>query len=498
MTTLTASPAAYATPDDSAARPLPNKALLALGILLLAFSGMRYNIAPLAWVAPVPWLLYLRRTSGWRSRLLLAGALQVGALFQFVGIITEPIPVFFAPMFSVPAALGVTALYLLFEAGRRRLGDGWGLALLPSLAVVGEWVGANTSEMGSWGAAAYTQIDNLALLQTVSLFGLSGIAWLMALAAAVIAVNIDGSTDGRAGTMGGRWRLAALGTAVLVACAHFYGVVRLSETAEGPMVTVAAVVTDIGLDGGGLPPQAELDAANDALFVRSELAMTRGAQLVAWNEGATAVEAAVEDALIARGQALVDAHGADLVMAYVVPLDGMKRFENKYVWLTPDGVAQTYFKHHPVPGEGSIAGEAPSEVLERPYGRAAGAICYDYDFPAVGRAHAEQDAGLVVVPSSDWRGIDPYHTQMASVRGIEGGYSVLRPVRWATSGAYDAYGRARGTMSWFEDEERVMMARVPSVRVPTLYSRVGDVLPLLSLGVLGLAGLTVLTRLRRR
>ena len=112
MTTLTVTPGAYAAPDaapDAASRPLPTAALLALGMLLLAFSGMRYNIAPLAWVAPVPWLLYLRRTSGWRSRLLFAGALQVGALFQFAGIITEPIPLLFAPLFSVPAALGIAA-----------------------------------------------------------------------------------------------------------------------------------------------------------------------------------------------------------------------------------------------------------------------------------------------------------------------------------------------------------------------------------------------------
>ncbi len=471
-------------------RRLPDAGWLVLGAALLVVSGMRYSVAPLAWVAPVPWLIYLRRTGGWRSRLALAAAMQVGALIQVACIVTDPVPLVFAPMFSVPMALGASALYITWDALRRRAGEGWGLVLFPSLAVLGEWLAASGSELGSWGAAAYTQLDNLSLLQTTSLLGLSGISWLMAAVAVVIAAGIDGERDRR-------WRRAAAAAALLVAAAHLYGAVRLSRAERLPLVTVAAVVSDLGLDGGGLPPAQELAEAERALLERSALAMERGAELVAWNEGAVAVRPEDEAAFVERAQAVARAGGADLVIAYVVPLDGMRRFENKYLWLTPDGPVQTYHKLHPVPGEGSVAGDAPAAVLERPYGRVSGAICYDYDFPSVGRAHAEGGAGLVVVPSSDWRGIDPYHTRMAAVRGIEGGFSVLRPVRWATSGAYDAYGRARATMSWFEDGERTMLARVPATRVSTLYGRIGDVLPLLS-AALVLAGVAAAARGRIR
>jgi apolipoprotein N-acyltransferase len=113
----------------------------------------------------------------------------------------------------------------------------------------------------------------------------------------------------------------------------------------------------------------------------------------------------------------------------------------------------------------------------------------------MGKAHAKLGAGLVVVPSADWKGIDPYHTQMASVRGIEGGFSVIRPVWAATSGAYDAYGRARATMSYFEGE-RLFMARVPATQIDTLYSRIGEVVAPLALICL-LAGLLRLFLKRR-
>lgn len=462
-----------------AQRLSPNTWLL-LGVVLTALSGLRWGIPALAWVAPVPWLLHLRSTDGWRSRLAFALALQLGMFLQVLKITSAPIPWFFAPMYSVPLALGSTALFLLFEAWRRRAGDLWGLVLFPALTVLSEHVTSRASEMGSWGVSAYTQIDDLALLQTTALFGLAGIAVLMGLVAATLAWAL-------AEPQGRSWRPAALVAGGLLLAAWTYGTLRLSKDLDGPQVTVAGVASDIGLDGGGLPSPAALAAANDALFARSERAMQAGARLVVWNEGATAVLPDQEAALLARGQALASTYGADLVLAYVVPLEGMARFENKYTWLGPEGLVETYFKHHPVPGEGSVRGEEPLVVHERPWGRAAGAICYDYDFPALGQAHARQDAGLVFVPSSDWKGIDPIHTQMAAVRGIEGGYSVLRPVRWATSAATDAHGRARATMSWFEDDERLMLARLPTTRVPTLYSRIGDVLPALSVLVL-LAG----------
>jgi apolipoprotein N-acyltransferase len=89
-----------------------------------------------------------------------------------------------------------------------------------------------------------------------------------------------------------------------------------------------------------------------------------------------------------------------------------------------------------------------------------------------------------VVPASDWRGIDPYHTQMARIRAIEGGFSVVRPVRWATSGAFDAYGRQRAAMSHFEENERVMLATVPTTPAPTLYASIGDSAAMLYLLIL--------------
>jgi apolipoprotein N-acyltransferase len=123
-------------------------------------------------------------------------------------------------------------------------------------------------------------------------------------------------------------------------------------------------------------------------------------------------------------------------------------------------------------------------------GRVSGAICYDYDFPRLGLEHAALDVDLVALPSSDWRGIDPIHTEMAAVRAIEGGHSVVRSTRFGLSAGIDPYGRMRGTLSHFDGTERVLVTSLPRHGVRTVYGAIGDMFPI-SCVVFGLGALLV-------
>jgi len=265
---------------------------------------------------------------------------------------------------------------------------------------------------------------------------------------------------------------------------------------HGRSVAVAAVVTTVGPGEDGMPDAATLAANTEVLFQRTQVAADRGARLVVWNEVATLVHPDQEAAFVARAQAVARARAIDLVLAYaVLETADPVLLDNKYLFISDGGeILDTYQKHHPVPGEPSIRGRGALRVLDRPYGKVGGAICYDYDFPAMARAHARAGAELVVVPSSDWRGIDPIHTFMARVRAIEGGFSVVRAARWSASGAFDAHGRVRAWMPAIDDNDGVMVARVPVGQTPTLAAWLGDapiaVAAALLVGLLGFAVVT--------
>jgi apolipoprotein N-acyltransferase len=137
-------------------------------------------------------------------------------------------------------------------------------------------------------------------------------------------------------------------------------------------------------------------------------------------------------------------------------------------------------------------------VLHTRFGPASLAICYDYDFPALARTHARSGAGLVAIPSSDWRGIDPIHSEMAAMRAIEGGFSIARATRFGLSAGVDAHGRLRGQQSTNESREPYVMVSLPTTPVATPYAALGNwvLAPLFAL--LGWAASVLVAARRRR
>ena len=110
-------------------------------------------------------------------------------------------------------------------------------------------------------------------------------------------------------------------------------------------------------------------------------------------------------------------------------------------------MADEYIKRHPVPVDPSDKGTAHARIVTFAGVKYTGAICYDYSFPAVASDNAADGADMVLLPSSDWRGIDPEHGRMALMNAVAVGLPMVRPVRAATSIATDQFGRLLGSAS---------------------------------------------------
>jgi apolipoprotein N-acyltransferase len=51
--------------------------------------------------------------------------------------------------------------------------------LFPASMAALEWIQYTFTPFGSWGAASYTQMDHIVLLQSLSLFGMAGLSFLI-------------------------------------------------------------------------------------------------------------------------------------------------------------------------------------------------------------------------------------------------------------------------------------------------------------------------------
>jgi apolipoprotein N-acyltransferase len=462
-----------------AARPASSPLLLLVGgVALIAFTFMRFSVPAIAWVAFAPFLLVLNERGSLGRHVAVLGALVIAMLIAVSKMATAGIswmPTI--PMFAVPMALEYFVAVAIASMVHRRLGVRWGVYTFASAVTALTWIQYSFTPGSSWGALAHTQLENLPLVQLAALTGIGGLTFLVALGSGLAAAAWS------SGVRAIRWDLAFFG--LLLGISVLYGETRLSRPASGPSVLVGSVVSPVSHDefNRALANVDTLRRFDGELFARSARAADHGAKVIVWNELATFVSLASEPAFAARGQTFARERGVMLVMAYgVVESLGPFRDVNKYRIYLPDGtMADEYLKRYPVPGDPDEVGRAHARVVNFGGVNYAGGICYDYGFPNLARDNAVDGADLAVVPSSDWRGIDPEHGEMAMMNAVAVGLPMVRPVRAATSYATDQYGRVLGSQRADGPSDGVMVVAVPGKRVPTLYTTTGEIVPLVAL-----------------
>lgn len=447
---------------------------LAMGIATMSFTHMSFSIEIVAWVSSVPFLIYLTLTKGWKSRLTFFLALVIAWSCVVTKIVTDPIPLVLVFLYSIPISLFHLPGYLLWSKFQNQK---HALFVFPAVMVIMEWIQYSFTPFASWGIAAYTQHDNLPLIQTVSLFGLAGLSFLIYWVNACIASIIVKRKFSFA-----TLQLPAAVMLVLIV----FGAVRynISKTKIIETITAAAIGTDSKVSGLPLPTQENNQRIKTALFNRTRVAANGGAKIISWTEASAFVMPENEAKWISSLQDLAAELDITLVAAYVVPISiEPLKYENKYQFINPTGtIAHTYLKHEPVPGEPAVKGKSPLKMEKLKETNIGAAICYDYDFPYLAKGYSDIGADIVALPSSDWKGIDPVHTQMAIFRGVEQGHSILRSTRFGLSAAITPYGEMTAQMTSFNNNDKIMYAHLPAKGVTTLYSIIQDTFVYLCIG----------------
>jgi apolipoprotein N-acyltransferase len=449
---------------------------LAIGVATMTLTHMTFSMEVMAWISSVPFLIYLSLTRGWKSRLTFFLALVLAWSFVVMKIISDPIPLMLVFLYSIPISLFHTPGYLIW---RKFKNQKYALFLFPVIMTIMEWIQYTFTPLASWGVAAYTMHDNVSLIQTVSLFGLAGLSFLIywvnvSITNIIIKREISIST----------FQLPLIMLFLLIA----FGSIRynMSKGDGIDTVTVAAVGTDSKASGLPLPSKASNEQVKTALFKRTRTAADGGAKIIAWNEAAIFIMPEEESDWINAIKELAAELNIILVASYVTPISQTPlRYENKYQFIDASGnITHSYLKHQPVPGEPAVQGKSPLKVVDITGTKIGAAICYDYDFPYLAKGYGELGADIVIIPSSDWRGIDPVHSEMAAFRSVEQGHSVLRSTRFGLSAAITPYGEMVSQMSSFDDNDKIMYSQLPTNGITTLYSIIQDSFVYLCIGFL--------------
>ncbi|TME00811.1 MAG: nitrilase [Chloroflexi bacterium] len=489
---------------------------LALGILLFAFGTIRWTIPLAAWLYPIFLLRFVRTQPLLRGILLVLLALVLVWEVELPGVVPAPILLYVPIVFGFGVIF--TLPYLIDRVLAPRLQGLLATLVFPSAMTTIWYLSGLLNPYGTTANPAYTQFGNLPLLQLVSVTGLWGIVFVMSWLASLV------NWAWERGFAWPRVRGGAVLYASLLALVLLFGGARLALfPAQGSTVRVAGIT----------PSQALIAAANkqdsqnidalmsgegtqvarqlvrqayapvfDELLALSLQEARAGAKIILWPEcigGGTTLLQEDEAALLTRARALARTTGTYLDLGLCELLSHPVQssfFTDESILIDPTGsVVWRYQKAHPVPGEPWNPGDGQVPTVQTPYGRLSNVICFDADFPGTLRQAGQAGAAIMLVPSSDWREIDPYHTQVATFRAIENGYSLVRQTGNGLAMTVDYEGKVLSASDYFTTDPQVMVAYVPMQGVHTIYATIGDLFAWLSIaGLVGLIGVALARR----
>lgn len=475
---------------------------LLIGIVLSALSFTAYGkwVIPLAaWFANIFILRFMRS----QRRVWLAYLILVVANALYMWFVLPSFLARLRPSIVIGSALAGSLIPVVDRLLVARLRGFTATLVFPLVATAFEFALATMNPLGSAGMTAYSQYDNLPLLQLVSVTGMLGITFLIAWFASVVNWAWEQEWE---------WRTIRRGAAIyagLLLLVLAYGEARLwlAPTAANTVRVAGVIPVDFRAKQAEMMPATTQDWAafrrmsqeRVPLYFDATIREARaGAKLVLWPEFAAPVAKEDEAALIARGKEVAQQEGIYLGMSMgTLYQDPQTPYEQKILIIDPAGdVVLEHFKYGGVGFEGNrVNGDGILRTAQTPFGILSAVICWDTDFPRTVSQAGRNGTDILLSPSLGERGISPLHSYMAVLRAIENGVSLVRVGDNELSIITDPYGRVLASLDYFTAGERVIVAQVPTQHVFTIYSVIGDLLGWLAVvGLLVLIGVALLVR----
>jgi apolipoprotein N-acyltransferase len=298
----------------------------------------------------------------------------------------------------------------------------------------------------------------------------------------------------------------------MVTLIFLFGAVKISSSRPEPITVKIAAVVLVPEEGEAVSLDLAWAEKRVSPFEQSvariaaltETAALNGAKIVSFQEFAMLIEED-EQRLREEYQRITRENNVYLSITYAY-YGREGKGENKHLLIDNNGQIQLDYTKRYVSGlaeldlgEAGVYRKGPEilQSVDTPYGRVAVSICRDMEFPHYMRQAGRDDVDIMLSPAYEWpKGLVVHSVYM---RGIEYGFSLVRPTYNGITIAQDFTGRILSQMDSDDTDEGILYADVPTRGVHTLYTEVGDLLGWGSvLGFLALVFVNAVLSIRRK
>lgn len=461
--------------------------------ILLSFSNGRWVVPLAAWIAPVFLIRFYRVNKNIKGIILPLLVLISADCFSFKGVPdigdwTE---------YAVIAGLSVI-FYLPFLVDRFigvKIQGFKSTFVLPLAGVTSEYILSLVSPYGTWGTFGYTQYGNLPLMQLASVTGVLGISFILYWFYSFVNWMWENEFNINKIKHGVSIFLCIFTLIMLFGGFRIILLKPISSTVKVASISVPhrymnkdireAKENENYSNNDKELFKEKLNDLHENLLNYTKREAENGSKIIVWDELSGIVFKEDEDKLLNKAIDIAKQYNVNILTSLCTIEQGNLYVENKSVFIGENGeIKYEYIKGNIVPGDDDIAGDGVIKYTDTSYGRIGSAICFDGDFPQYIRQAGKDKIDIFLLPSSDWKEIDPVHTRMNVFRGIENGFSVVRQVQQGYSLSTDYLGNTISSMDYFNTEDRVLVSHVPTEGVKTIYPFVGDAFPWICIAAL--------------
>lgn len=472
--------------------------LLLFGAICMTFTGLNWQIAIFAWLAPICLLFYTRK-SGFRRFVAFFLLMFIAGYFsQTCNNVFKDLPT--GIINGLIYTLIHTIIYLLDKLFHNQDKRFYTTLIFPSIFTLVEY--SLSTLIGTSGIVAQSQFLFKPFAQLSTVTGLFGITFIVTWFASIVFWIYENNFSKIS------IRKGALIFGFIFISIGIFGLTRISfQPKVERTIKVATISSSFDLHAYALKEKETLialtkndnlkmperffasDEITDAQLDNTLKAARSGAKIIVWNEDALLVNKKQQDALLLKAKEISKTYNTYILLS-VLEEDTVfdaKLFNNKSLLITSKGeLAWEYLKSNLAPSEIPIVNRGNSVIpfIDTEYGRIGNVICFDLDFPAFLRQAGKNKVDIMLVPSYDWNKYAKLHSKMAQFEALQSGFSLIRSNGAGINMITDKYGNIIEEANTFDTNKKILYANLPLSTTRTLYSIIGNKFVLFCLAVI--------------
>ncbi len=454
-----------------------------LTFLIYVMSNGQWCVPIFVWIYPILFLHMLSLNHARKVYLIIGSIYAIGFVFQFEKAIGMDIKICIVAAFLV-SFLKVLP-YIYWSISKMKFQD---TLIFASIMVSIEYIIYLVYPILGGLSDAYTQYQNLYLLQIVTVTGIYGITFLISWTAAVVIWiwNNKSKKEYIKKYIIIYCSVIGLVFAYGIVMFHFVGNSDKSVRIAGVTVPISHLLNDdkdiystfytnTFTDENITNTRSKLSSVADELFLKTELEAQAGAKIVFWSELNGAVLKQDEDMLLQRASDMAKQEEIYLIVSLLVKTPYVDLKENKTAAFNPQGeLISEYFKYGRSIGELCQKGDGMLKSFDTEYGRIAPFICSDMAFLSKIQQAGKDSVDILIVPASDWKEMTLLAAKTAIVRGVENGSNIIRHTNKGMSIVSDFKGSVLAQTDYFQSDTKTLSAQVITKGRFTFYSYIGN------------------------